>query len=107
VKYQRGFESGFADGKKEALRLRQVTSHYSWSDYAFDLVTDVVILMLVLLGFGRLERCFYRTKEPQELAAPGAQEVQDPRANYFSAKAVTRAYDASVHHENHPNHPHS
>mmetsp|Transcript_93813 Transcript_93813/g.130226 ORF Transcript_93813/g.130226 Transcript_93813/m.130226 type:complete len:165 (+) Transcript_93813:57-551(+) len=99
VKYQSGFESGYTAGKKEVLKLNKINSTYTWSDYAFDLVTDVVILMLVLLGFGRLERCFYRTKEP---AAAGTQHVEDPRGHYFSAKGVTKSYEASIQHENHP-----
>mmetsp|Transcript_12054 Transcript_12054/g.28575 ORF Transcript_12054/g.28575 Transcript_12054/m.28575 type:complete len:166 (+) Transcript_12054:48-545(+) len=99
AKYQSGFEDGYAAGKKEVLKLRKINSTYTWSDYAFDVVTDVVILMLVILGFGRLERCFYRTKEPA--ATAGAQHVEDPRGHYFSAKGVTKSYEASIQHENH------
>ncbi|CAE7274619.1 unnamed protein product, partial [Symbiodinium pilosum] len=94
--YQRGFESGYAAGKQEVMKMRQPGAN-TWSNYAFQLITDVVILIIVLIGFGRLERCFYRTAKAPE-APPAAEEGTSQPRPKFTPHALTRSYEATIQH---------
>lgn len=74
--YASGFEQGYREGK--AARRK----NFTWSDYAVQVVAwwagemstwpqvvDVVLLLIVVLAFARLERLFYAPKAPRRRTA--------------------------------------